>query len=588
MVNISRHLGILAVFALLLFGPAVYPQGNKAGDSKPLTVEEIKAIAENYGQFAPEDAWVEDPDFAYYGSENEWTRRQFSAVRAEMLYKRRGQRQLLEILEGDIDEAISLAEFRLEEDATDAESWFILTVAHSVRGEVGKAMEYMRKALQNGMEFSRFLAGPRDLLESLTDSPEFHAVAEEKAVGLIHGPMLGSVTSEGARFWFRTMGEDTVEVRCYDQSGEFTGKASGRAEAGADYTVVVAVEGLQSDTQYRYDVLVNGTPLLRDAGLAFRTYPERGSSGSFKIGVGGCAGYTPKYEYMWSTLAARKLHALLLLGDNIYINMPEMPGAFHGYTYYRRQSQSDFRKLGQSTALYAIWDDHDSATDDVWMGPYRDRPVWKQPMVEVFQRNWVNPGGGAPEWPGCWFQFSLGDVDIFMLDGRTYRTNPHKEEKTMLGPVQKDWLLSGLKASEATFKVIASPVAWASAAKPGSKDTWNGFIEEREEIFRILGRNRIEGVLLLSGDRHRTDFWINHREGDYPLYEMSSSRLTNIHTADLMPGAVFGYNEKPSFGILNFQTALADPEMRFEIVSIDDELIYSHTVRLSQLSYPDP
>ena len=588
MVNLSRHLGILAGLALLLLGPAVYPQGNKAGDSKPLTVEEIKAIAENYGQFAPEDAWVEDPDFAYYGSENEWTRRQFSAVRAEMLYKRRGQRQLLEILEGDMDEAISLAEFRLDEDATDAESWFILTVAHSVRGEVGKAMEYMRKALQNGMEFSRFLAGPRDLLKSLTDSPEFQAVAEDKGDGLVHGPMLGSVTGEGARFWFRTIGEDTVEVRCYDQSGRLAGKASDRAEAGADYTVVVTVEDLQSDTQYRYDVLVNGTPVLRDAGLAFRTYPERGSSGSFKIGVGGCAGYTPRYEYMWSTLAARKLDALLLLGDNVYINMPEMPGTFHGYTYYRRQSQPDFRKLGQSTALYAIWDDHDSATDDVWMGPYKDRPVWKQPMVEVFQRNWVNPRGGAPDWPGCWFQFSLGDVDIFMLDGRTYRTNPHKEEKTMLGPVQKDWLLSGLKASEATFKVIASPVAWASEAKPGSKDTWNGFIEEREEIFRYLGRNRIEGVVLLSGDRHRTDFWINPREGDYPLYEMSSSRLTNIHTADLMPGAVFGYNEKPSFGILNFQTALADPEMRFEIVSIDDELIYAHTVRLSQLSYPDP
>ena len=572
--------------ALLLPGPAAYAQADKAGDTRPQTVEEIKAIAENYGQFAPEDAWVEDPDFAYYGSENEWTRRQFSAVRAEMLYKRRGQRQLLEILEGNIDEAISLAQFRLDEDAEDAESCYILAVAHSVRGEVGKAMNCMDRALQNGMEFSRFLAGPRDLLKNLTNSTAFQAVAQEKRVGLIHGPMLGSVTSEGARFWFRTVGEDTVEVRCYDQSGRLAGMASGRSEAAADYTVVVMVEGLQSGTEYRYDVVVNGTPVRQDTGLTFRTYPEKGSSGSFKVGIGGCAGYTPKYEYMWSTLASRQLDALLLLGDNVYIDLPEMPGAFHGYTYYRRQSQPDFRKLGQSTALYAIWDDHDAATDDVWMGPYKDRPVWKQPMVEVFQRNWANPGGGGPGWPGCWFQFSLGDVDIFMLDGRTYRTNPHKEEKTMLGPVQKEWLLSGLKASQATFKVIASPVAWVSEAKPGSKDTWNGFIEEREEIFRYLSQNRIEGVVLLSGDRHRTDFWINYREGDYPLYEMSSSRLTNIHTADLMPGAIFGYNEKPSFGVLNFHTGLEDPEVQFEIVSIDDELIYAHTLSLSQLSYP--
>ena len=570
--------------AALWHGPA-YPQADRAGETRPQTVADIRAIAENYGQFAPEDAWVEDPDFAYYGSENEWTRRQFSAVRAEMLYKRRGQRQLLEILAGNMDEAIALAEFRLDEDATDAESWFILAVAHTVVGEVGRAMECVEKALENGMALSRFLAGPRALLRPLTESPSFRAVAKEKGDGLVHGPMLGSVTSEGARFWFRTVEEDVVEVRCYDPSGQLAGRASNRADAGADYTVVVTVEGLNSDTTYRYEALVNGAPVLRD--LHFRTYPQKGSPGSFKIGIGGCAGYTPKYEYMWSTLAGRQLRALLLLGDNVYINMPEMPGSFHGYTYYRRQSQSDFRKLGHSTALYAIWDDHDSATDDVWMGPYRDRPIWKQPMVEVFQRNWVNPGGGELDWPGCWFQFSLGDVEIFMLDGRTYRTNPHKPEKTMLGPVQKQWLLEGLKASTATFKVIASPVAWVSAAKPGSKDTWNGFVEEREEIFQFLSQNRIEGALLLSGDRHRTDFWINNRQGDYPLYEMSSSRLTNIHTADLMPGAVFGYNEKPSFGILNFQTGLEDPEMRFEIVNIDDEEIYARTIKLSELSYGD-
>ncbi|MBC9890606.1 MAG: alkaline phosphatase, partial [Opitutae bacterium] len=60
----------------------------------------------------------------------------------------------------------------------------------------------------------------------------------------------------------------------------------------------------------------------------------------------------------------------------------------------------------------------------------------------------------------------------------------------------------------------------------------------------------------------------------------------NIHTAVLLPGSIFGYNEKPSFGVLNFHTGLEDPEIQFEIVSIDDELIYAHTLSLSQLSYP--
>ena len=277
--------------------------------------------------------------------------------------------------------------------------------------------------------------------------------------------------------------------------------------------------------------------------------------------------------------------ALLMLGDNVYIDIPEMPGPFHDYTYYRRQSQPDFRNLVQSTAMFAIWDDHDAATDDIWMGPIRDKPDWKQPMVNLFNRNWVNPGEGTREWPGCWFQFSIADVDVFMLDGRTYRTNPYKEEKTMLGPVQKKWLLDGMKTSKATFKIIASPVAWASESKPGSSDTWNGFIGEREEIYQFLSDNKVEGVVLLSGDRHRTDFWKNEREGDYPLYEMMSCRLTNIHTQDLMPGALFGYNKTPSFGIMNFNTEADDPEIRFEVITIDNEVVHSYVLKHSEISY---
>ena len=579
-----KILGYLIIFFLSLLGPACQ-KAEKAGDTKPQTLEELEAIAETYGQFAPPDAWEEDPNFAYYGSENEFTRRQFSAVSAEKLYKRRGQRQLLEILDGNVDEAIFLAEFRLEEDASDAESWYILTVAYSVKGDVTKAAESMKRALENGMEVTRFQAGPRDLLKNLTSSYDFGAVTMGLSSRLIHGPMLGSVSDTGASFWFRTVGEDTVEVRCIDRAGNLAGQASSQASAAADYTAVVTVDGLKAGTEYRYEVKVNGETIELASPAAFKTYTAAGSPGSFKIGVGGCAGYTPYYEYMWSTLASRQLDAMLMLGDNVYIDIPEMPGAFHDYTYYRRQSQPDFRNLVQSTAMYAIWDDHDAATDDIWMGPYQDRPVWKQPMVDLFNRNWVNPGTGDAEWPGCWFQFSVGDVDVFMLDGRTYRTNPHKEEKSLLGPVQKEWLLRGLKAAPRPFCVIASPVCWASESKPGSNDTWNGFIGEREEIFQYLSDNRIEGVVLLSGDRHRTDFWKNEREDDYPLYEMMSCRLTNIHTHELMPEAIWGYNEKPSFGIMNFDTTLDDPEVRFEAVSIDNEMMHSSTIKLSEISY---
>ena len=70
-----------------------------------------------------------------------------------------------------------------------------------------------------------------------------------------------------------------------------------------------------------------------------------------------------------------------------------------------------------------------------------------------------------------------------MLDGRIYRTNPFDENPTMLGPAQKEWLKKSVKNSDAVFKVIASPVPWSFEAKKDAKDTWNGFQDERKELF---------------------------------------------------------------------------------------------------------
>jgi alkaline phosphatase D len=265
--------------------------------------------------------------------------------------------------------------------------------------------------------------------------------------------------------------------------------------------------------------------------------------------------------------------------------MPEAVHGGHHYTYYRRQSRPEFRRLISSTSVYAIWDDHDCATNDVFMGPYKDKPGWKMDLFHLFRQNWNNPSYGDSEWPGIWFDFSIGDVDFFMLDGRFYRTNPHAENPTMLGPVQKAWLLDQLKASTATFKVIASPVPWSFASKGESLDTWNGFKEERKEIFDFLANNKIEGVLLISADRHRSDAWRIERPNGYPLYEFESSRLTNQHVHKVMPGSLFGYNEKQSFGLLTFDTMIPDPTVTYQIYSIDNELIYTLEVKRSEISH---
>jgi len=205
--------------------------------------------------------------------------------------------------------------------------------------------------------------------------------------------------------------------------------------------------------------------------------------------------------------------------------------------------------------------------------------VWR-----VFRENWVNPSyGGGEAQPGCWFAFSIGQVDFFMLDCRYYRTQDSRPP-TMLGPVQKAWLKEALGASKGTFRVIASSVPWAEGAKPGSKDPWQGYLEERNELFAFLAERKIGGVVLLSADRHRSDLWKIERPAGYPLYDFSSSRLTNIHTHGLMKGSLLGYNEKCSFGLLSFDTTKADPEVIYTIVTIDGEAVHTFGLKRSQLT----
>jgi alkaline phosphatase D len=268
----------------------------------------------------------------------------------------------------------------------------------------------------------------------------------------------------------------------------------------------------------------------------------------------------------------------------VYIDLPREAGPLHRYTYYQRQSRPEFRRLTGSVPVFATWDDHDAAVDDIWLGPYRDKPKWKPSMLKLQKENWNNPSYGDPNWPACWFKFAVGNVDFFVLDCRYYRTNPFAEKRTMLGPTQKAWLLRELKLSNATFKIIASSVAWASGAKPGSRDTWDGFPEERNEIFSSIDDNSIGGVILLSADRHRSDAWKISRPDGYPLYDLMSARLTNVETHELMPGALFGYNEKCSFGLLTFDTTDNDPKVTYDVVNIDGETVHSLTIKRSELT----
>ena len=511
-------------------------------------------------------------------------------------YKMVHRNAISQIVNGEYDSAIGCFENYLKEHPKDLESLYGLAVVYAQKNEIGKAIGYVKQAVDAGLPFGRFLAGPRDLLKPLTDSAKFKELAKKHTVELLHGPMLGCVTDTSAKFWVRTASEIPVQVlvRESEKTGSVTKSEIVKTNKDRDFTAVAAVQGLKPDTRYYYELLVNGKAEPKQ--WSFRTSPPVGAKKKFQVGFGGGAGYTPQHERMWNTITAYNLPAFLFLGDNVYIDHPEQ-SEVQQYCYYRRRYRPEFRGFAAGTAIYAIWDDHDFGTNDCIGGPNINKPQWKRSVWHVFRDNWNNPYyGGEVSQPGCWFDFSIGDVDFFMLDGRYYRTDPQKENPTMLGPVQKKWLLEKLKASKATFKVLASPVPWSYGAKaglqttrrgivPGSLDTWEGFKDDREQIFSFIEKNKIDGVVFISADRHRSDARRIERPNGYTLYEFESSKLTNVHTHDPMPGALFDYNEKCSFGLLSFDTGLSDPEVTYQIINIDNEVVHTLSLKKSQLTH---
>ena len=508
------------------------------------------------------------------------------AALPEGQYKRIHQQALREILAGNLDEAVRSLQDTLTDYPDDAESHFMLTIAYTRQGRLDQAAASMERALAAGLPPGRFIAGPRDLLQPLSRHQAYRQLLARHAGTVIHGPMIGDVTDTSARFWVRAADELRVRVvvEPASGSGKVVRSAPRRADAQSDYTAIVAASGLTPDTPYRYRIQTRrGLKWLDGPTGRFRTSPPPGTPVKFTLAFGGGAGYVPPHERMWDTIRSFNPALLLLLGDNIYSDDPESPH-MQRYCYYRRQSRPEYRQLLAVTPVYAIWDDHDFGTNDSWGGPDIEEPSWKQPVWNVFRRNWVNPAyGGGPAQPGCWYDFTVGDVQFIMLECRYYRTDPDRPDPSMLGPVQKAWLKERLAASQGTFKVLCSSVPWDFRTKGDSKDTWNGYREEREEIFGFIEANGIEGVVLMSADRHRSDAWRIERPGGYDFYEFNSSRLTNQHVHPTMEAALFSYNEKQSFGLVTFDTAADDPTVTYRVVTIDGETVHTLTVKRSQL-----
>ena len=172
----------------------------------------------------------------------------------------------------------------------------------------------------------------------------------------------------------------------------------------------------------------------------------------------------------------------------------------------------------------------------------------------------------------AFFKFSWGEVDFFVVDGRYHRSpdkTPDDAKKRMLGDAQFNWLLEGLKASRAKFKVIAS----GSTLDHSKGDGWRIYTFSRHRLFDSIKSNRINGVVYMSGDIHNSLVW-QHPESTrvgYPLVEVISSGIANSGNL--------------SFAAVDFDTTGNDPSMRVRIIMGNRKTATDRTWKLSEISH---
>jgi len=208
------------------------------------------------------------------------------------------------------------------------------------------------------------------------------------------------------------------------------------------------------------------------------------------------------------------------------------------HSYYKR-TDPDLQELHRQFPFVTIWDDHESTDNSYRDGAAnhnedgKDEGVWteRKAIAQRAYDEWMpirypEPGNVSR----IWRSYRYGNlVELFMTDSRLYDRDVQvstpivpgdstitQADRVMLGVEQRDWLLEGLAASTATWKLVGNQVVfhqWNYQPGPNAigytglnGDSWDAYKAEREIIINALRDGPIDNVVILTGDVHST--WV--------------------------------------------------------------------------------
>ncbi|HJN12952.1 MAG TPA: alkaline phosphatase D family protein [Pirellulaceae bacterium] len=296
------------------------------------------------------------------------------------------------------------------------------------------------------------------------------------------------------------------------------------------------------------------------------------------------------------TIVAQRPELFLMLGDNIYADTTDME--VMRAKYVKLGSNEHFAKLLNLCPVLATWDDHDYGVNDGGAS-YAQRDASQKLFVDFWGDTADSP---RRKRPGVYDATIIGPpgkrLQIILLDTRYFRgplkTGPRRTGGpylpsddgtiTMLGQPQWKWLEEQLRLP-AEFRLIVSSIQCASTA--AGQETWSNLPHERRRLFELLGKTNANGAVIISGDRHWSELSVERGLAPYPVYDLTSSSLNQIHPRGTptensnrdLPTTF----HRENFGAIHIDWKSADPRLVLQIVDIEGSVVLQKKLRLSQL-----
>ncbi|MEO1523922.1 MAG: alkaline phosphatase D family protein [Planctomycetota bacterium] len=417
--------------------------------------------------------------------------------------------------------------------------------------------------------------------------PQILAAAQRNGIALMGGPMLGDVSEHGVTIWLRPATEQDISLSVEGKTIPIKDTVPGKVTQHR-------IDGLQPNRSYSYAISVGKTPVAEGT---FRTAPEKDARDVFRLAFGSCCHKIGVHNAnLFGTVVDRQPHAMMLLGD-IAVDDRNNEVNMHRADYQLRDTSVAWQHLVGHVPVFASWDDHDYFDNDRSGIPRRYTAADRDAVRSVWHENWNNPR--TPDSAeGIYFRSRLGPVEVIMLDTRSCRDNTRRNQYgSYLGDAQLEWLKQSLQSSTAPFKVISSGTMWSDYVSK-AKDSWGTWDKQaREEIFALIEKEQIGGVLLVSGDRHGARGFRIPRPSGFSFHEFEPATLGGVSgpkgRVDGCDDQLFGYDGSDAdgedfiaFGEFTFDTRQNEPVVTFRLVGQHGDIHEEHHFTLAQLTPP--